>query len=248
MPFTERNVIVTGGANGIGRAIVETFADAGANVIIADKDEPAGKNLEKKILKNNQKALFIRTDISDPTSAKSMVQETVAKFGPVDILINNAGISEFTPFIELDIEGWDRVINTNLRGTFVCSQACADGMKQNGGGAIINIASTRALMSEPNSEAYAASKGGLLALTHAMAASLSEHQITVNAISPGWIHTGDYSKLRQIDHDQHLSGRVGKPEDIARACLFLADPDNNFITGENLIIDGGMTRKLIYEK
>lgn len=112
---------------------------------------------------------------------------------------------------------------------------------------MVNIASTRASMSEKNSEAYAASKGGLLALTHAMAVSYAEENITVNCISPGWIHTGDYEKLRDIDHSQHLSGRVGKPEDIARACLFLTQPENNFINGENLVIDGGMTRKMIYE-
>lgn len=248
MSFNEKNVIVTGGANGIGRAIVTAYAEKGANVIIADKNEPAGKKLETEILNNRRKARFILTDISDPDSAKSMVHEASSEFGPVDILINNAGISEFTPFFDLETGDWDRIINTNLRGAFLCSQACAAGMKQNGGGAIINIASTRALMSEPGSEAYAASKGGLLALTHAMAVSLSEDQVTVNAISPGWIHTGDYSSLRKIDHEQHLSGRVGKPDDIVRACLFLADPANNFITGENLVIDGGMTRKMIYEK
>lgn len=247
MSFQEKNVIVTGGANGIGRAIVKAFADKGANVIIADKDETAGKKLEKEMLQSSRRAPFIRTDISDPESAKAMVQYAAVKFGPVDILINNAGISEFTPFFDLDIEGWGRVINTNLRGAFICSQFCAAGMKQNGRGMIINIASTRALMSEPNSEAYAASKGGLLALTHAMAASLSQYKITVNAISPGWIHTGDYNKLREKDHKQHFSERVGKPGDIARACLFLCDPENNFITGENLIIDGGITRKMIYE-
>ncbi len=247
MSFQDKNVIVTGGANGIGRAIVKAFTEKGANVTIADLDETAGKKLEEEMLKNQHLAQFIRADISDPASAKEMVQEAITKFGPVDILINNAGISEFTPFFDLDIEGWDRVINTNLRGAFVCSQACAVGMRQNGRGAIINIASTRALMSEPDSEAYAASKGGLLGLTHAMAASLSQHNITVNAISLGWIHTGDYNKLREKDHKQHFSQRVGKPGDIARACLFLCNPENNFITGENLIIDGGMTRKMIYE-
>ncbi len=247
MSFQDKNVIVTGGANGIGRAIVKAFAENGANVIIADVDETAGKKLEEEILKNKHQTQFIRADISDPESAKTMVQDAYDKFGPVDILINNAGISEFTPFFDLDIEGWDRVINTNLRGAFVCSQACAKGMKENGGGTIINIASTRALMSESNSEAYAASKGGLLGLTHSMAASLSLNKITVNAISPGWIHTGDYNKLREKDHKQHFSQRVGNPDDIARACLFLCDPKNNFITGENLIIDGGMTRKMIYE-
>jgi len=112
----------------------------------------------------------------------------------------------------------------------------------------VNIASTRAIMSEPNSEAYAASKGGIVALTHALAASFSEYRITVNAISPGWIETGDYSKLRKIDHEQHLSKRVGKPDDIARACLYLTAKENDFVTGVNLIVDGGMTRKMIYEE
>ncbi|HOP73043.1 MAG TPA: SDR family oxidoreductase, partial [Thermoclostridium caenicola] len=110
----------------------------------------------------------------------------------------------------------------------------------------VNIASTRALMSEPNWEAYAATKGGIVALTHALAASLGKDRITVNAISPGWIETGDYTRLRPADHEQHLSGRVGKPEDIARACLYLTDKANDFVTGINLVVDGGMTRKMIY--
>jgi NAD(P)-dependent dehydrogenase (short-subunit alcohol dehydrogenase family) len=113
------------------------------------------------------------------------------------------------------------------------------------GGLIVNIASTRAFMSEPDSEAYAASKGGLVSLTHALAASFAPHRVRVNCISPGWIETGDYLKLREADHLQHFSGRVGRPEDIAKACLFLAG--NDFINGENIIIDGGMTRKMIYE-
>ncbi|WP_084146840.1 SDR family oxidoreductase [Paenibacillus wynnii] len=114
------------------------------------------------------------------------------------------------------------------------------------GGEIINISSTRSLMSEPNSEAYAASKGAISALTHTMAVTLGNDGITVNSISPGWIETNDYSKLRSVDHSQHPSGRVGKPEDIARACLYLTAPDNNFVTGAQLINDGGMTRKMIY--
>ena len=114
------------------------------------------------------------------------------------------------------------------------------------GGAIVNIASTRAIMSEPHSEAYAATKGGIVALTHALATSFSEDRITVNAISPGWIETGDYSKLSKADHEQHLSQRVGKPEDIARACLYLTAKENDFVTGINLVVDGGMTRKMIY--
>lgn len=119
-------------------------------------------------------------------------------------------------------------------------------MRKRGGGSIINIASTRAFMSEPNSEAYAASKGGIIALTHALAVSFAPDHIQVNAISPGWIETGDYGQLREIDHLQHPAGRVGRPDDIARACLYLTSEGNDFITGANLVIDGGMTRKMIY--
>jgi NAD(P)-dependent dehydrogenase (short-subunit alcohol dehydrogenase family) len=121
-------------------------------------------------------------------------------------------------------------------------------MREKGGGSIVNIASTRAFMSEPDSEAYADSKGGIIALTHALAASFAPHRIRVNCISPGWIETGNYGKLRDMDHKQHLSGRVGKPEDIAAACLYITADDNDFINGENIIIDGGMTRKMIYEE
>lgn len=116
------------------------------------------------------------------------------------------------------------------------------------GGAIINLASTRAIMSEPDSESYAATKGGIVALTHALAASFSKENITVNSISPGWIETGDYEALSDKDHKQHFSNRVGKPEDIGRACLYLTASENDFVTGVNLIVDGGMTRKMIYEE
>lgn len=121
-------------------------------------------------------------------------------------------------------------------------------MRENeNGGSIVNIASTRAFMSEPYSEAYAATKGGIVSLTHALASSFSEDRITVNSISPGWIEVGDYAQLRDIDHGQHLSKRVGRPADIARACLFLTSRENDFITGTNLTVDGGMTKKMIYE-
>lgn len=248
MSFKKKTVIITGAANGIGRSIALAFSQKGANVILADTDKKRGSELENIIRQQNGSAIFVETDISIPGLVTAMVQKTVTQFKKIDILINNAGISEFTPFFYLSVKGWDSVMNVNLRGAFLCSQAAAAEMQKNGGGTIINIASTRATMSEPGSEAYAASKGGMLALTHAMAASLASFKITVNAISPGWIHTGDYSALRDVDHEQHLSRRVGKPEDIARACLFLAHPDNNFITGENMVIDGGMTRKMIYEE
>jgi NAD(P)-dependent dehydrogenase (short-subunit alcohol dehydrogenase family) len=175
-----------------------------------------------------------------------MMKVIQATLGRIDVLINNACLGACKSPYELTVEDWDYVLNTNLRGTFVCAREAAKIMKTHGGGAIVNISSTRALMSEPNSEAYAASKGGILSLTHALAVSLGPDQITVNAICPGWIENGDYSKLRLEDHTQHPANRVGKPEDVARACLYLTDPANDFVTGTHITIDGGMTKKMMY--
>ena len=175
-----------------------------------------------------------------------MFTEIIKEYKRVDILINNAGRGCFNPLLELGIEEWDSILQLNLRAAFVASQEFARYHISGSRGRIINIASTRYLMSEPGGEAYAASKGGLVSLTHALAVSLGKEKITVNAISPGWIETKVYDALSVTDHAQHPSGRVGRPEDIARACLFLADPASDFITGENIVIDGGMTKKMIY--
>jgi NAD(P)-dependent dehydrogenase (short-subunit alcohol dehydrogenase family) len=237
-------VIVTGASHGIGRGIAEAYVAKGAQVILADMNEELGKEVSQQL----KRSVFIKTDVRKEEDVKNLIEQTITQFGRIDILINNAGKSDFKPLFELSLSEWDDVINTNLRSVFLCSREAAVHMReQDGGGSIVNIASTRATMSEPNSEAYAATKGGIVAITHALAASLSEHHITVNAISPGWIETGNYSELRDIDHEQHLSGRVGTTSDIAKACLYLTDPQNDFVTGINLVVDGGMTRKMIYE-
>ncbi len=239
-------VVVTGAANGIGRSIALQFSSLGAIVFLADIDEKRGEELEKSIREGGGEAYYIATDVSIPVSIESLFEIIDSYHKPVNILINNAGISEWKSPFELSLENWDRIINTNLRSVFLCSREAAARMPE--GSAIVNIASTRAMMSEPNSEAYAASKGGIVALTHAMAASLATKRIQVNCISPGWIEAKDYSSLRKVDHTQHFSQRVGMPEDIARACIFLSDPANNFISGENMVIDGGMTRRMKYEE
>lgn len=238
--------IISGSGKGIGKSLARAFALKKYHVVIAEIDQKSGRETMDELLEAGESAKFIKTDVSKVSDIESMVKKTIEQFGRIDVLINNAGLSEFTNIFELNEEQWDRVLNTNLKSVFFASREVARHMKEKGG-SIINIASTRAIMSEPNSEAYAASKGGILGLTHALAASLSEHRIAVNAILPGWIANEDYDKLRPQDHDQHFSKRVGKPGDIARACLFLADPQNNFITGSQLVIDGGMTRKMIYE-
>ena len=237
-------VIVTGASQGIGRGIAEAYIANGAQVVLADVNEKLGKEISEQLVGS----LFIKTDVRKESDIKKLMKETVKQFGRIDIIINNAGKSEFKDLFDLSLDEWDDVINTNLRSVFLCSREAAVYMrKQESGGSIVNIASTRAIMSEPNSEAYAATKGGIVAITHALATSLSEHRITVNAISPGWIETEAYNDLREIDHEQHLSRRVGKPSDIAKACMYLTDPQNDFVTGINLVVDGGMTRKMIYE-
>ncbi len=243
---SKKTVIITGAANGIGRCIAETFAAASYNIVLADIDKKNGELLEEKIRKNGASAYFLPTDISKPEDIQNLVNKTIARFGKINILINNAGISRSASPYLLTVDEWDFVLNTNLRAIFLLTREVAKIMRENGGGSVVNIASTRAFQSEPGWEAYAASKGGIVALTHAMAASFATDRIRVNCISPGWIETGDYSLLSETDHNQHFAGRVGKPEDIAGACMFLTDENNSFITGTNIVIDGGMTRKMIY--
>jgi NAD(P)-dependent dehydrogenase (short-subunit alcohol dehydrogenase family) len=246
MKFDGKVVVVTGAGSGIGQAIAITYAKHGATVVLIDKDTNLMKQTYNLIQDDGFEAYPYTLDLSKPSEIEHIFKQIKAKTERMDILINNAGVSVWKSPYDLTIDDWDLVLGTNLRGTFLCSREAATIMRGHGGGSIVNISSTRAVMSEPHSEAYAASKGGIISLTHALAISLGSDHITVNAISPGWIETGDYNELKAVDHLQHPSMRVGKPEDIARACLYLTHPENDFITGTNLIIDGGMTRKMIY--
>lgn len=256
MSFENKTVIVTGGGQGIGRAISRAFAAEKANVVIAEIDEEAGEENCRFIKDNGGQACFIQTDVSDENSVKNMITFTENTYGKIDILINNAGIGGMGNLSEDTMDAWDKVLAINLRGAYMCAKYASKVMSANGGGNIINIASTRAFMSEPGTEAYSASKGGIIALTHSLAISLADKKIRVNSISPGWIDTSAWKKssvARQIelsekDHKQHPAGRVGVPEDIAHACLFLCSEKSGFITGTNLIVDGGMTVKMIYEE
>jgi NAD(P)-dependent dehydrogenase (short-subunit alcohol dehydrogenase family) len=245
--YRDQVVIVTGAGKGIGRSIAVAYASEGAKLALLDRDPEDLKQTEDQIREMGAEVFTQIVDLTRPDEVVAAFEQIKRNFGKINVLINNAGLGRSKPVYELDLEDWDYVLNTNLRGTFICSREASRVMREHGGGAIVNIASTRALMSEPDTEAYAASKGGILALTHALAISLGKDKIIVNAISPGWIETGDYSALKPSDHKQHPAGRVGRPDDISRACLFLTNSENNFITGTNFVIDGGMTRKMIYE-
>lgn len=242
-----KRIFVTGGAEGIGRAIVKAFCAAGHRVAFCDRNAEAGTRTAQET-----GALFLEADVRNVAALEEVMQQLFDTWEDIDVIINNAGVSDFSPITDTPVEEFDRILQINLRPVFITARKLALHRKNqevpNKFGRIVNICSTRYLMSEPGSEGYAASKGGIYSLTHALAISLSEWHITVNAISPGWIQNCDYDSLRPIDHEQHPSRRVGKPEDIARMCLFLCQPENDFINGENIVIDGGMTRKMIYEE
>lgn len=236
----QKHALITGGAQGIGKELVQSFLQEGYRVTTVDRQK------KPESLKGMSGLTYLQCDLASESELKRVIDILEeSEGGTVDVFIHNAGLSTFGPFEDLTLNVWDEIMNTNVRSGVFLSQHVSKRMPY--GGRILLISSTRAMMSEPGSEAYAASKGAIRSVTHALAASLQESGITVNSICPGWIHTGDRQDLRKADHDQHFSKRVGQPEDIAKMCLFLANKDSQFINGEDIVIDGGMTRKMIYE-
>ena len=247
---------VTGGAQGLGLGITHHLLNTGWKVMMFDRDKDAGDEVMASLDDEPRtRCLFFVGDVADEQDVAIAVQRTIDRFGRIDGLVNNAGIADpDSGSVEhLDWEKWQRVLNVNLGGAFLATKHATQHLRQTKG-AIVNITSTRAFQSEPDTESYAASKGGLVALTHALAVSLSG-EIRVNAIAPGWIEVGDWQKSANksapdhsdTDKSQHPVGRVGTPNDIAQAVSFLLDPEKSgFMTGETIRIDGGMTHKMIY--
>lgn len=244
-------ILITGGARGIGRGLVEHFADRGRFVVFCDTDREQGEALQETCGENVR---FVYADVSQEEDVRALLRATLAWKGRLNGLINNAGIAdpETGPVESLLLADWQRRLDVNLTGPFLVTKHAVPHLRQTRG-SIVNMASTRALQSEPDTEAYAATKGGIVALSHALAISLGP-DIRVNSISPGWIdtrawqgETGPISPLSATDHQQHPAGRVGEPRDIAGLAEFLLSDAAAFITGQNIVADGGMTRKMIYE-
>ncbi|HEX5660955.1 MAG TPA: glucose 1-dehydrogenase [Polyangiales bacterium] len=244
--------IVTGGGQGIGRAAAERLLHDGYRVSIFERDATARAVVLEALPK--ERTLVFDIDVSNEDQVLQGVVETVAHFGSLDALINNAAISNpyTAPIEQLELSAWENILRVNLTSAFLCVKHAVPALRKSHRAAIVNVASTRALQSEPNHEAYASSKGALLSLTHALSISLGPH-IRVNAVSPGWVDTRVLSAkrvsagpLRDEDHAQHPVGRVGQPADIAGLIAFLVSAEAAFVTGQNFVADGGMTKKMIY--
>lgn len=247
-PHNGRVALVSGAARGIGLGIAAWLIVEGWQVVLADVDRRRGATVSKALGDN---AWFVGMDVSQESEVARGVAEVLGQFGRLDALVCNAAIAApfNSPLEDMSLAHWNRVLGVNLSGAMLLAKHCAAYLRAHSG-CIVNIASTRAHQSEANSEAYAASKGGLLALTHALAVSLGP-EVRVNAVSPGWIDSRDPAEHRReplsaADHAQHPVGRVGTVEDVAALVAWLLSDRAGFVTGQEFIVDGGMTRKMIY--
>lgn len=240
--------VVTGGASGIGRATAALFAREGANVVVADYEPTGGQDTVKMIKGEGGEAFFVETDVSRPEDVERMVKETVKTYGRLDILFNNAGVGETAKATEASLEHWERVLAINLRGVFLGCKYAIPRMIRNGGGSIINNASILAEVGFSEATAYAASKHGIVGLTQTIAIDYAAQGIRANTVCPGFIRTpmvmkGLDEETRGYIAGLHPLGRMGEPEEVAEAVLFLASDRSSFVTGTCLFVDGGYTAR-----
>jgi len=239
---------------GIGAGIASVLAREGAKVVVADVNDEEGRRTADRLRGIGGEVMFIRTDVGDETQVRAMVDRTVSQHGRLHILVNNAAIGVYTPVHETTTEAWERCLRVNLTGPFLCSKYALPHLKASGGGAIVNIASVHAYQNVGGTAPYAASKGGLAALTRVMAIDYAKNNIRVNAICPGWIYTpliegifkasGDAEGMKRQVAQRQLLGRLGTPEDIGHAVLYLVSNESSFVTGASLFVDSGLTAQL----
>lgn len=252
LDFQGRVVMVTGGSGGLGQGIAQRFAQAGAQVVVqyhANRDDALA--VVRRIEAAGGQALALLADLTQEGPVSSLVEQAVARYGRVDALINNAGIYPQAPLVDMPLAQWDAVINANLRSAFLCTQAVARQMiRQGEGGAIVNITSIEAENPAPQHSHYSASKAGVFMMTRAAAAELGRFNIRVNAVAPGLIWREGLEQSWAEGVARYLAaaplGRLGRPEDVADACLFLASAGARWITGASLTVDGGVMTNQVY--
>lgn len=250
MRLENRVAIVTGGSAGIGRETALLFSREGASVVVGDYNEKAGRETVALIEKSGGAGHFVHTDVSDPDQVQALVDSALKAYGGIHVLFNNAGILHFGTVVDTDLKDWQRVIDINLTGTFLCSKAVIPHMIDGGGGSVINMtSSTGAHDAAPNTAAYVASKGGVALLTRCMAIDHARDKVRVNALAPGPTDTNmlrDNLSPEQIHAFQNTfpMKRLGRPEELAYAALFLASDEASFVTGAVIAVDGGQTAQV----
>jgi len=239
-----KTAVITGGAQGIGKATVSKFIEEGANIAIWDLDEAKGNELASQLSKEDQKVIFYKVNVADNEAVKTSIQNVISDFGQVDILINNAGITKDATLKKMTAEQWQQVIDVNLTGVFNCTQSVSEHMVERGSGRIINASSVVGLYGNFGQTNYVATKAGVIGMTKVWARELGRKGICVNAIAPGFIATEMVSampeKVIQMMEEKTPLGRLGKPEDIANAYCFLASDEASYINGTTLSVDGGI--------
>lgn len=251
MDITGRAAIVTGAATGVGRGIAEHFARVGARVLVCDVDVEGGERVADGLAGEGHEAVFYRADVSSSADARALVDHAVERWDGLDILVNNAGVQVEKTIEELEPAEWDRLMDVNLKGVYLCSKHAIPAMRERGGGSIVNIASVNGFWVEPRLGAYCASKGGVIALSRATATDFGRDGIRCNCICPGYVDTGmagryldshaDPVRARAEVASLHALGRVGQPQDIAACAQFLASDAAGFATGAAFVLDGGLS-------
>jgi NAD(P)-dependent dehydrogenase (short-subunit alcohol dehydrogenase family) len=253
MRFKDKTVIVTGAAKGIGWGIAKVFSQEGAKLVVVDWDEENGEKTAQELRKARGDAIFVKCDVSNEDQVKAMIDKTIQTYKRLDVLVNNAGIGVYKTITDATSADWDRCLGVNLKGQFLCSRYAIPHMQAQGKGAIVNISSVHSFQTVNGAAPYAASKGGVSALTRAMAIDYGP-AIRVNAIAPGWVLTPliqsifdgspDPAAQQKAVEQRQVMKRIGRPEDIGYAAAFLASDEADFITGTQLFVDGGLTAQL----
>jgi 3-oxoacyl-[acyl-carrier protein] reductase len=245
MKLKDRVSLITGAARGIGREIALLFAAEGSDVVVCDVDLEAAQNTQKEIEALGRRALSLKVDVTNITQVEEMTNLILDKFSKIDILVNNAGITKDNLILRMSDDEWDKVLSVNLKGAFNCLKVVSRHMLKKRYGKIINVASIIGMIGNAGQANYAASKGGLIALTKSVAKEFGSRNINVNAVAPGFIQTAMTDKLPEEYKKQMLEvipmAKFGQPEDVAKVCLFLASPESDYITGQVIVVDGGMT-------
>ncbi|MEK4759230.1 glucose 1-dehydrogenase [Viridibacillus sp. FSL E2-0187] len=254
MKLEDYVVIVTGAGQGMGQGIAQEFAKEGATVVIAELNVANGKAVEAAINNAGGKAHFIKTDVADEGNIENMVNEVIGRYGKIDTLVNNAGVTLFKPLQDITTEDWDTVINIDLKGTFLCCKYVSKYMMQKNRGSIINISSNHSISTLPDTEVYAAAKAGVNGMSRSMSLSLGKYGIRVNTICPGFTDTPHHQKWLSNHEDPievneyvlslHATPRISTPYDIGRLAVYLASDEAEMVTGSDLVIDGGVTSRL----